>query len=302
MIATSPNPRRLLALLGMAVAATMADLTPSSAEPGSWLEPGTATTVARPTQQSQSPSSLSPPHKPGQRPQPAATPTAKPASAAATPAPRLSPSLPADDYYARRAKEMVQQDEAEAALSFGLDQAYPDHNAVVCEAGCYGRAKALVYFAPRTNTDAVRAGARLVPSSSAIGRVAPAGASATEAERATATDMHVRCIGGCYGSARRVYDHRAHLRSVDERARSEVDRLSGGRGSASQASGARRPDATVPAAIGPRAALGAPSRKLTQSPVRSQSRRAAGSGDRTRSGHRSVADAGGWATLVLRGD
>jgi uncharacterized protein YegJ (DUF2314 family) len=58
---------------------------------------------------------------------------------------------PEDDYYAKRAKEMLKADEAAAdSTPHPLAAAYPGHYVVVCEGGCGGKKGAeIVYMAPR---------------------------------------------------------------------------------------------------------------------------------------------------------
>lgn len=117
-----------------------------------------------------------------------------PAENASAPQPVDAPAAPSirqadapDDYYARRAKEMLKADgSASDAPPHPLAAAHPDKFVVVCEAGCKNGAPAeIVYAAPRSAaaTEIVSA---MVPSTSSGS--APAGHE----------DLGIACVAGCY--------------------------------------------------------------------------------------------------------
>lgn len=140
-------------------------------------------------------------------------------------APVPAKGLPEDDYYARRAKSRLVEDAAIAAKQISLQAAYPGHNVVMCEAGCYGRASRIVQFAPKvaTNIESSRA---LEPSSAAL-----PGPEATTASKSAVTQPlppsgqadDIRCVAGCYGQAKSYLT--ASPVSVEATARAEADAL-----------------------------------------------------------------------------
>lgn len=139
--------------------------------------------------------------------------------------------LPDDDYYARRAKERLVEDAAEQAKQMSLQAAYPGHNVVVCEAGCYGRAKRLVQFAPIVSTNPQPPVRVVKPTSGSYDEVQAKPTAAKDkptAEVAVAAaeppaDTGITCVAGCYG-ANRGYAA-ASAGQAQDKARSEVETL-----------------------------------------------------------------------------
>jgi hypothetical protein len=96
------------------------------------------------------------------------------------------------DYYTRRARETLQQDEKLNALApHPLAAAYPRHSVVVCEAGCSRERGAEIVFMERIEQAAVQG---------AGGKTVAAAAMAGAAAKQTAT---IDCVGGCYDTPRR---------------------------------------------------------------------------------------------------
>lgn len=142
---------------------------------------------------------------------PAATPAPaprKPSRAAGKPSVEPVKSLPEDDYYSKRAKSLLTEDAADAAKQVSLYSAYPDHNVVVCEAGCYGRSSRIVQFTRRVATK-TETSAKLEPT--AVSLPAPAAAASareqTPPAQAAASAMpavdagDITCVAGCYGTS-----------------------------------------------------------------------------------------------------
>lgn len=91
-----------------------------------------------------------------------------------------------DDYYTRRAKRILEVEQAKAAKPHPLAALYPGMDIVVCEAGCPGPSKARVVFVRARAVATEQREAMMVPTS---------GTSSLEGG-ATAD---VACIAGCYG-------------------------------------------------------------------------------------------------------
>ena len=145
------------------------------------------------------------PARPGIAPSPAAPSEVRavPAATAAAPAARSAgqrpakgtfsapTSIPADDYYAQRAKSLLSEDAKDGGDDDkSLETAYPGHNVVMCEAGC-GGARRIVHLAPRA------------PSGMAAAEVQPASGqlSARAAPEATGVSGDAKdsaCVAGCY--------------------------------------------------------------------------------------------------------
>lgn len=131
-----------------------------------------------------------------------------PRSAAGKPTVETAKSLPEDDYYSKRAKSLLVEDAADAAKQVSLQAAYPGHNVVMCEAGCYGGSKRLVQFSPIVLTNAASsrsmdpASAKLAAAQGndvvAAESVVMAG---TEVATPPLTD-EITCVAGCYGANR----------------------------------------------------------------------------------------------------
>ena len=134
--------------------------------------------------------------------QPAPTRAQKPSVSAPT-------SLPETDFYAQRAKGLLSEDARIEAKDGSLQAAYPEHNVVVCEAGCTGRGRRIVQFAPRVATNELRAA--MQPTSAGIAdatAATPSSASPSAAAQGAGPapgDQPIACIAGCYGTPRR-YD------------------------------------------------------------------------------------------------
>lgn len=115
-------------------------------------------------------------------------------------------SLPDDDYYSKRAKSLLTEDAADAAKQVSLYSAYPDHNVVMCEAGCYGRASRIVLFTPRVATKA-ESSAKLEPTAASLpaqAAAAPGREQAQPVEAAPPAESipetgEITCVAGCYG-------------------------------------------------------------------------------------------------------
>lgn len=151
-----------------------------------------------------------------------------PRAKAAKPAVEPAKSLPEDDYYAKRAKSRLVEDAADAAKQVSLQAAYPGHNVILCEAGCYGGASRIVQFAPKvaTNTETT---STLEPTAAALpGQVsasstsAPAGTQAAPAAQPPQQD-DITCVAGCYGTAKAYRS--ASADAVQAAARAEADAL-----------------------------------------------------------------------------
>lgn len=95
-----------------------------------------------------------------------------------------------DDYYAKRAKDMLKADEQAADMTpHPLAAAHPDKYVVVCEAGCGpDKGAKIVYMAPRPDTE-VATISSMVPTSSS-----------GEAGAAAEDDNTITCTAGCYDS------------------------------------------------------------------------------------------------------
>lgn len=141
-------------------------------------------------------------------------------------------SLPEDDYYSKRAKSLLVEDAADTAKLVSLQAAYPGHNVVMCEAGCYGGSKRLVQFAPIVVTNA-QPSRTLVPTSDKMSpdkggdNIAhntvkiPEAVTAEPAAAAPAAAEEITCVAGCYGASR---SYRAASRSsVLAATRAEVE-------------------------------------------------------------------------------
>jgi hypothetical protein len=116
-----------------------------------------------------------------------------PAIAAADEAPaevqQAKPSQ--DDYYTRRAKDILKSERAARIKPHPLAAAYPDLDVVVCEAGCPDRrGPEIVYGRPHVATTETREGL-LLPTSGSDATLGGA-----------SSPGNVACIAGCYsGSA-----------------------------------------------------------------------------------------------------
>lgn len=97
-----------------------------------------------------------------------------------------------DDYYTRRAKDILAAEKSRAASPHPLAAAYPGMDIVVCEAGCTAGAKPyVVSVRPRPAPAATEREGRMMPTSD-DGSATP-GTSVAEAG--------VTCIAGCYGDS-----------------------------------------------------------------------------------------------------
>lgn len=94
------------------------------------------------------------------------------------------------DYYARRAAEILKRDQSlEAPALHPLAAAYPNHSVVVCEAGCGSERGAEVVFMERREASAPADQSRKVASS--------------DAGAAPKPPATIDCVGGCYDTPRR---------------------------------------------------------------------------------------------------
>jgi hypothetical protein len=101
------------------------------------------------------------------------------------------PSEPPQDYYTRRASEILKRDKMlDAPTPHPLAAAYPAHRIIVCEAGCEGERGAEVVFMERRE-------ATIAEPRSAMAQVP--GNAAAAAKRPVTID----CMGGCYDTPRR---------------------------------------------------------------------------------------------------
>lgn len=189
---------------------------------------------------------------------PAATSTSRPVARNTSAA--AEKGLPEDDYYAKRAKSLLVEDAADSAKQLSLQAAYPGHNVVVCEAGCYGRSKRLVQFAPIVVTNVVPV-RTMQPTAAKFGDSvddAQLVKAAPEAAAGSAKSDEITCVAGCYDAPR---SYKTVSRSaVDAATRAEVDAQA--RSNAVASAGADRPASTAQ----PRGATGAAaSRWMTSS-------------------------------------
>jgi hypothetical protein len=94
------------------------------------------------------------------------------------------------DYYARRAAEILKRDkDLDTPAPHPLAAAYPNHSVVICEAGCGSERGAKVVFMERREAPAPAGHPERVASSKA-------GAAAKE-------PTTIDCVGGCYDTPRR---------------------------------------------------------------------------------------------------
>ncbi len=190
---------------------------------------------------------------------PAATSTPRPV--ARKPSVAAEKSLPEDDYYAKRAKSLLVEDAADSAKQLSLQAAYPGHNVVVCEAGCYGQAKRLVQFAPIVVTNVAPA-RTMQPTAAKLAMRRRRGASRSRPRREAANEPvqsdEITCVAGCYGAPRSYKT--VSRTAVDAATRAEVDAQA--RANLAASAGDDRPASTSQ----PRGATGAAaSRWMTSS-------------------------------------
>lgn len=112
--------------------------------------------------------------------------------ATAAAAPPADPA--ADDYYTRRASEILEKDKKlDSPPPHPLAAAYPEHFVVVCEAGCPGRTATIVFMEPMAARGPADGG-EMIPTSS------------TGATGETALDAAALiCAAGCYYDTPRAY-------------------------------------------------------------------------------------------------
>lgn len=161
---------------------------------------------------------------------PAVAPGGTPADGARRPQSRsaagnVPKSLPEDDYYAKRAKDLLGGDRAQQSRERSLQAAYPGFNVVVCEAGCYGTSRKLVQFEPIRTIAAANTSPVAAASSTGQLQLTAASISAEGATAAAQQPEHISCVAGCYGTSRaRNYPAASHKAAVDA-ARAEIERI-----------------------------------------------------------------------------
>lgn len=161
-------------------------------------------------------------------------------------------SLPESDFYAQRAKGLLSEDARIEAKEGSLQAAYPGHNVVVCEAGCTGRGRRIVQFAPRVATNELRAA--MQPTSAGIADATAATSSSVAPPAAgrvsgpAPADPPITCIAGCYGTTRRYDTASRSAAEVAAEAAAMADRVARFavpvEASRRSATGATGPDAT----------------------------------------------------------
>ena len=92
----------------------------------------------------------------------------------------------ADDYYTRRARNILDAERAAAMKPHPLAATYPGKDIVVCEAGCPERTPQVVFVRPEIPETVEANEGVMVPTASSDGRAVP-------------TDQ-VACVAGCYGA------------------------------------------------------------------------------------------------------
>lgn len=92
----------------------------------------------------------------------------------------------ADDYYTRRARNILDAERAAAMKPHPLAATYPGKEIVVCEAGCPERTPQVVFIRPEIPKTVEASEGVMVPTASSDGRAVP-------------TDQ-VACVAGCYGA------------------------------------------------------------------------------------------------------
>jgi hypothetical protein len=94
------------------------------------------------------------------------------------------------DYYTRRASEILKRDEKlNAVTPHPLAAAYPAHSIVVCEAGCSGERGAEVVFMERREAAAAEPRNMMAHASGGAGSAAK-------------QQVTIDCVGGCYDTPR----------------------------------------------------------------------------------------------------
>lgn len=110
------------------------------------------------------------------------------------------------DTFRARAQQLLQEERRERRAST-LAERFPDHNVVVCEAGCSGPTPEIIYFAPRMMV---------------VAELAPAAASAATSDnrQAETTTDAITCLAGCYDApkAYRAIGRQEAARMSDEAA------------------------------------------------------------------------------------
>lgn len=116
--------------------------------------------------------------------------TEKPAEPDKSKAAAADPAASPDDYYSKRAKEMLKADNAAVDMApHPLAAAHPDQLVVVCEAGCgRGKPAQIVYMAPRP-----------VAVTANEGSMVPASVSGAD------DGSGIACTAGCYGKSKKIY-------------------------------------------------------------------------------------------------
>ncbi len=157
--------------------------------------------------------------------EPAHGPEPVPRAKSAKPSVEPAKSLPEDDYYSKRAKSRLVEDAADAAKQISLQAAYPGHNVVMCEAGCYGGASRIVQFAPKVATN-IEIASTLEPTAATLpaqGAHSESNAMAVAQPVEAAASGDITCVAGCYGQVRSYRS--ASTAAVQAAARAEADAL-----------------------------------------------------------------------------
>jgi hypothetical protein len=130
---------------------------------------------------------------------------ASPLPAATSPA-SADPPLPVattPDYYSRRARETLAQDaKLSTTAPHPLAAAYPEHDVVVCEAGCANDYKPEI-VSLRPKSARVITQSMMVPTSSDSPGPISVPRSATAPLATEAQSRAIDCIGGCYDTPKR---------------------------------------------------------------------------------------------------